>query len=60
VNFISNDGVEYRAYRDVTFDSYSGGVLKGKIEDTDLPTINPEDTDKPPVKLTGARFEVTL
>lgn len=60
VNYVSKDGVQYRAYADVTFESYAGGVVIGTVADIELPTIKPKDKEKPPVKLSGARFDVTL
>jgi len=60
VQYVSADGIQYRAYAAVTFESYTDGVVKGVIADTELPTIKPEDNDKPPVLLTDASFEVGL
>lgn len=60
VQYVSPEGVRYRGFATTTFESFDGGVAKGKIEDLELGTVKPEDRGKPPVKIEGLVFEVKI
>ncbi len=60
VQYVSPDGVQYRGFAEITFESFDGGVVKGKVGDMDLATVKPKDKEKPPIKLSGVSFEAKL
>jgi hypothetical protein len=60
IQYKSPDGVQYRSYAEISFESYKSGVANGKVSDLEIGTVKPKDKEKPPVKLTGLTFQVKL
>ncbi len=60
VQYVSPEGVKYRGFATTTFESFDGGVAKGKMEDLELGTVKPGDRGNSPVKIEDLVFEVKI